>query len=178
MASVTSTYARAFADAVIALKLDPVRTLHEAQSLAQLVHDSRDLREVWNTPSVPAAHKLNLLDAIIKREGFSVPVRNFVAVLIDHHRIAFFSAIVQQFEREMDERTGVVEAEVSTFRELGESERKTLESDVVKLTGKKVRARYVQDASLLGGAIIRVGSTIYDGSIRGQLQEMKAVLTA
>jgi F-type H+-transporting ATPase subunit delta len=98
--------------------------------------------------------------------------------LIDHHRIAFFSAIVQQFEREMDERTGVVEAEVSTFRELGESERKTLESDVVKLTGKKVRARYVQDASLLGGAIIRVGSTIYDGSIRGQLQEMKAVLTA
>jgi F-type H+-transporting ATPase subunit delta len=178
MASVTSTYARAFADAVVALKLDPERTLHEAQSLAQLVHDSRDLREVWNTPSVPAAQKLNLLDAIITREGFSVPVRNFVAVLIDHHRISFFSAIVQQFEKEMDERTGFVEAEVSTFRELGASERKNLEADVAKLTGKKVRARYAQDAALLGGLIIRVGSTIYDGSIRGQLQEMKAVLTA
>ncbi len=177
MASVTSTYARAFADAVVALKLDPARTLHEAQALAQLVHDSRDLREVWNTPSVPAAQKLGLLDAIIAREGFSIPVRNFVAVLIDHHRIAFFSAIVQQFEKEMDERTGFVEAEVSTFRELSENERKTLEADVAKLTGKKVRARYAQDASLLGGAIIRVGSTIYDGSIRGQLQEMKAVLT-
>jgi len=87
MASVTSTYARALADVVFDQRLDPGKTLQEAQSLAQLVASSQQLRDVWEAPSIPAEQKRALLDAIVTREGLSRSVRNFMAVLMDHRRI-------------------------------------------------------------------------------------------
>src|SRR5581483_3969261 len=98
MASVTITYARAFADAVFDMHLDPAKTLREAQAIATLVAGSKELREVWATPSITAEQKRAVLDAIVAREGLSKAVRNFVAVLIDHRRTNFLSAIVKQFE--------------------------------------------------------------------------------
>src|SRR5438105_834760 len=150
MASVTNVYARAFADVVVANRLDPVQTLRQAQSLAALVASSRELREVWHAPSIPAGQKRGVLDAIVSREGVSKPVRNFVAVLIDHRRIEFLNEIVKQFEIELDRRSGFAEAEITSARELNDSERRTLESQVEKLTGKRVRARYASDSSILG----------------------------
>ena len=96
MASVTSTYARAFADVVFDQHLDPAKTLLEAQSLAQLADSNLELREVWEAPSIPAEQKRALLDAIVARANFSRPVRNFVAVLIDHRRIKFLAPIVER----------------------------------------------------------------------------------
>jgi len=177
MASVTITYARAFADAVLGAHLDPARTLREAQALTQLVSESKELREVWETPAIPAAQKRAVLDAIAAREEFSRPVRNFVAVLIDHGRTPFLAPIVKQFELELDRRMGFAEAEITTARELSEEERRELESQVEKLTGKKVRARYLRDVSLLGGAVVRSGSTIYDGSVSGQLERIRQALS-
>jgi F-type H+-transporting ATPase subunit delta len=173
MASVTNTYARAFADVVFDGHLDVNRTLREAQSLAELVASSKVLREVWETPSIPAEQKRAVLDAIVAREGISRPVRNFAAVLIDHRRVAFLDAIVKQFEQELYARLGFAEAEITSARELGDAERQMLEAEVAKLTGKKVRARYAQDPGILGGAIVRVGSTIYDGSVAGQLEKIR-----
>lgn len=176
MASVVNTYARAFADAVLAMRLDPAKALREAQTLAKLVSESKELREVWETPSITAEQKRAVLDAIVAREGTSRPVRNFVAVLIDHRRTNFLSAIVQQFELELDRRMGFAEAEITSARELSEPERRVLEGQVENLTGKKVRARYFRDTSLLGGAVVRVGSTIYDGSVSGQLERIREQL--
>src|SRR6476646_4677179 len=154
MASVTNTYARAFADVVFGQHLDPAKTLQEAQSLAQLAAGSLQLREVWEVPSIPAEQKRALLDAIIARTGFSRPVRNFVAVLIDHRRIKILGPIVKEFEQELNRRLGFVEAQITSARELGEPERTALETQVAKLTGHKVRALYAQDGSILGGAIV------------------------
>lgn len=176
MASVTNTYARAFADVVIDKHLDPAQTVHEVQSLAALASASKDLREVWLTPSIPAEQKRGVLDAVVARAGISRPVRNFMAVLIDHRRVEFLDAIVKQFEVELDRRLGFAEAEITSARELSESERRTLEAQVERLTGKKVRARYASDPSLLGGAIVKVGSTIYDGSVTGQLGRIREQL--
>ncbi|HXW89337.1 MAG TPA: ATP synthase F1 subunit delta [Terriglobales bacterium] len=176
MASVTNIYARAFAEAVLALHLDPARVLQEAQALEALVTESRELRQVWEAPSIPAAQKRAVLDAIVAREGMSPPVRNFLAVLIDHRRIPFLSAIVKQFERELDQRMGFAEAQISSARELSEPERRALEQEVEKLTGRKVRGRYSRDTSLLGGALVKVGSTIYDGSVVGQLERIREQL--
>ncbi len=178
MASVTGTYARAFADVVFDQRLDASKTLSEAQSLAQLVADSKELREVWEVPSIPAGQKRGLLDAIVARQGLSRPVRNFLAVLIDHRRIAFLQPIVKQFEQELNQRLGFTEAEIASARELGESERRSLEAQVEKVTGRKVRARYVQDPSLLGGAVVKVGSTIYDGSVKGQLERIREAISS
>jgi F-type H+-transporting ATPase subunit delta len=176
MASVASTYARAFADVVFGSHLDAGKTLNEVQSVASLVASSKQLREVWGAPSIPTEQKQRLLDAIVEREQISKPVRNFIAVLMDHHRIHFLDAIVKQFEGELDKRMGFAEAQITSSRPLSDAEQRTLESQVEHLTGKKVRARYTQDPSILGGAIVRIGSTIYDGSVQGQLERMREQL--
>jgi F-type H+-transporting ATPase subunit delta len=177
MASVTNTYASAFADAVFSGHHDPDKTLQEAQSVAELVAGSNDLRSVWETPSITAEQKRAVLDAIVARQGISRTVRNFVAVLIDHRRINFLGPIVKQFELELNQRQGFTEAEVTSAHELNQSDRGTLEAQMAKLTGKKVRARYSRDESILGGAVVRIGSTIYDGSVKGQLERIREALS-
>jgi F-type H+-transporting ATPase subunit delta len=178
MASVTSTYARAFADVVFDQHLDPAKTLLEAQSVAQLAASSLELREVLEAPSIPAEQKRALLDAIVTRAGFSRTVRNFVAVLIDHRRIKFLDPIVKEFEQELNRRMGFVEAHITSARDLGQPERTALEAQVAKLTGRKVRARYTLDGSILGGAIVKVGSMIYDGSVKGQLERIREAISS
>ena len=178
MASVTSTYARAFADAVFDGHHDPDKTLREAQALAELVAGSKDLREVWETPSITPEQKRAVLDAIVARQGISRTVRNFVAVLIDHRRIHFLGPIVKQFELELNQRLGFIEAEITSARELNQADRSTLEARMEKLTGKKVKARYTRDESILGGAVVKIGSTIYDGSVNGQLERIKQALSS
>ena len=178
MASVASSYARAFADVVLSAKLDADRAISELRTLASLLAESVELRRVWENPAVPAEQKRGILDVIAKRDGFSKQVRNLVAVLIDHRRVQFLPRIVDQLEKELDARLGFAEAQVTSARELGDVERRALEAQVAKLTGKKVRARYGQDGSLLGGAIVRIGSTIYDGSVLGQLHRIKEAMSS
>ena len=178
MATVVNTYARAFADVVMSSHLDPARTLAETQQIAALVHDSKELREVWENPSIPADQKRAVLDAIVQRAGLSRPVRNFIAVLIDKGRIRLLNEIVKQFAKELNQRLGFAEADVITVRELAANERAALEADLSRVTGKRIRARYEQDRSILGGAIARVGSTVYDGSVKGQLERIRQQLVS
>jgi F-type H+-transporting ATPase subunit delta len=176
MATVVSTYSRAFADVVTANKLDGPRTLAETQQIAALVEQNKELRDVWENPSIPAEQKRAVLDGIVKRAGISSPVRNFVAVLIDKNRIKYLGEIVTQFAHELNERLGFAEAEITTARDLRADERAELESDLARVTGKKIKARYAQDSAILGGAIARVGSTVYDGSVKGQLERIRQQL--
>ena len=178
MASVVNTYARAFADVVVDQRLDPAKTLAEAQQVSALVRESGELREVWVTPSIPGEQKRAVLDAVAKRAGISPMVRNFIAVLIDKGRINFLQEIVAEFAHELNLRLGFAEAEITTTRELSVDERRALEADLAKVTGKKIRARYDQDRSILGGAIARIGSTVYDGSVKGQLEKIREQLAA
>jgi F-type H+-transporting ATPase subunit delta len=127
---------------------------------------------------VPADQKRRLLDAIVQREGIDKPVRNLVAVLIDHRRVQFLPRIIEQLEKELDARMGFAEAQISSARELSEAEKRALEVEIEKTTGKKVRARYALDPSLLGGAMVRVGSTIYDGSVKGQLEKIREAMSS
>ena len=178
MASVASTYARAFADVVFNAHLDAARALGGLRQIAGLFSQSVELRRVWENPAVPADQKHKLLDAIVQRNGIDRPVRNLVAVLIDHRRLPFLSRIVEQLEKELDARLGFTEAQISSARELGDTEKRTLETQIEKTTGKKVRANYGLDPSLLGGAVVRIGSTIYDGSVKGQLERMKEAISS
>jgi F-type H+-transporting ATPase subunit delta len=173
MASVASTYARAFADIVLSGRLDPNRATAELRAIAALLKESPELRRVWENPAIPAEQKRRVLDVIAERDGLTKQARNLIAVLIDHRRVHFLGPIIQQVEKELDARLGFAEAEITSARELGEAEKSTLEAQVEKLTGKKVRAHYEHDSSLLGGAVVRVGSTIYDGSVKGQLERIR-----
>jgi F-type H+-transporting ATPase subunit delta len=178
MASVVGTYARAFADVVMtgSSHLDPARALQELQAFEALLKESDQLRRVLENPSIPGDRKRAVLDAITARLGTTRQVRNFVAVVTDHHRLPLFSDILKELEQVLDERQGFAEAQVSSARQMSDPERRMLEAEVARMTGKKVRARYTEDASLLGGAVVQVGSTIYDGSVKGQLEKIREQL--
>lgn len=178
MASVASTYARAFADVVLDERLDADRSVAELRAIAGLLSESTALRRVWENPAVPAEQKRRLLDVIAQRDGISHYARNFVAVLIDHRRTHFLGPIIAQLEKELDARRGFADAEITSAHPIGDAEKREFESQIARLTGKKVRAHYTQDASLLGGAVVRLGSTIYDGSVRGQLERIKEAISS
>jgi len=176
MASVVGTYARAFADVVVSSKADAAQMLGELHSMVALLEESVDLRRVLENPSIPSAQKNAVISAVAQKVGASRPVRNFVAVVTDHRRLALFGEIVKQVEQELNDRLGFAEAQVTSARALNDSEKRLLEAEIAKLTGKRVRARYQQDTTLLGGAIVQVGSTIYDGSVNGQLERIREQL--
>ena len=171
--SVVRRYARAFADVVEEQKLDSERISTELESLLTMLGAAPDLKKVWENPSIPAAQKRALLDAIVSRTGISKPVRNFVAVIIDHHRVPMLPQAAQEFHAEINRRLGFVEAEITTMRELGDDERRDLETRIGHSIGSKVRARYSTDPKILGGTTVRIGSTIYDGSVMGQLEKLR-----
>jgi F-type H+-transporting ATPase subunit delta len=178
MASVASTYARSFADVVLGSHLDADRSTAQLRMIATLLAESPELRRVWENPAIPADQKRRVLDVIAERDGISKQVRNLVAVLIDHRRVHFLEPIIRQLEKELDARLGIAEADITSARALGDGEKREFETQVGKLTGKKVRARYGQDASLLGGAMVRIGSTIYDGSVKGQLERLREAISS
>jgi len=178
MASYVSRYARAFTEVVFARRLDANKAITSLQSMEQILASSHELRTLLQNPSVPGDQKLRLLDALTKRIGATQEVRNFLAILVDHHRLSGFSEIVKEVKEQLNERLGIADAEVISARELGAEEKRMLETQIAKTTGKTVRAHYLQDPAVMGGAIVRVGSTIYDGSVRGQLQKLREQLAS
>src|SRR5580658_2528429 len=151
MASVVGTYARAFADVVMkpSNHLDPARAQRELHSIEALLKESEQLRRVLENPSIAGDQKRRVLDAITARLGTTRQVRNFVAVLTDHRRLPLFSEILKQLEHQLDDRQGFAEAQISTARQLNDDEKQLLETEITKLIGKTVKAKYEQDATLL-----------------------------
>lgn len=173
MAAIATRYARAFAEVVIDRRIEPPQAREELNAIASLIQSSIDLRTVLQNPAVNHSQKLGLLDAIVFRLGASRALRNFVAVLIDHRRIGQIEEIAQQFKHELNQRLGIAEARVSSARELAPEEKQLLEKQMAAITGKVVHATYSRDTTLLGGAVVRIGSTIYDGSVLEQLRKIK-----
>jgi F-type H+-transporting ATPase subunit delta len=177
MAAVSSRYARALADVMADAKMDTAKAVAQLQSLVTAFEESRELREVWESPAIPVEQKHHVLDALASRLGVTErPLRNFVAVLIDQDRISLLAEIAKMLELELNSRGGRLEAEIVSARELAPEQRSTLLAELSRMTGKIVLPRYATDAKLLGGVTVRVGSTIYDGSVRGQLQRIRQQL--
>ena len=173
MASSAPRYARAFAEVAESAGLDAVAAEQQMRDFAETLAGSGELREFLENPSIEVAKKLKVLDAIAARIGMLVQVRNFVAVILEHHRLTELGEILTAYRDLVDEHAGAVEARITSSRALNEVDRAQLEAQIAKLAGAQVRATYAEDASLLGGAIVEIGSTIYDGSVRGQLQQLK-----
>ena len=177
MASVASRYARALVEVVLENKIDADIARLQLRSIVDAVHESDQLRRVWESPAVLPEQKRAVLDGIAKQIGAVRPIRNFIAVLIDHRRIPMLDDIARLFEAELDAQLGFVEVEISSARTLTPGEKRDIENRIERMTGKKVRPRYSSNPELLGGVSIRVGSTIYDGSVRGQLEKMRQQLS-
>jgi len=178
MSVVALRYAHAFADVTESRRLDVAAVERQLGDFNATLTGSPDLREVLMDPSIARAQKLKVLDAIAQRLGMAVEARNFLAVIIDHLRLNELGDILAEYHALADEQSGLVEAEITSAHNLNAEDRAELESQVEKLAGGRVRTTYRQDAALLGGAIVRIGSTVYDGSIRAQLQQLKQRLVS
>ena len=176
MSAVALRYAQAFASVVAAHKLDPLATEKQLGDFGDILAESQALREVLGNPAIPSDQKLRVLDAIASRLQMYPQVRNFLAVVMDHQRIHELHDILEEYHGLADEQAGLAEAEITTAHPLNDQDRSALEVEVARLAGGRVRASYREDASLIGGAVVRIGSTVYDGSIRAQLQELKQKL--
>jgi F-type H+-transporting ATPase subunit delta len=173
MAAFAARYARAFADVVMASQLNPGEVEQQLGDFAATFEGSKDLRELLLNPSIPVRKRVSILDAVNARVGCGPKVRNFLAVLISHERLTALSEIVEEYRLEMNRRSLISDAEVVTARPLAEPERTRLQGQVAELAGTRVNATFREDKSLIGGAIVRIGSTIYDGSVRGRLERLK-----
>jgi F-type H+-transporting ATPase subunit delta len=183
MAAVAQLYARAFADVATEAKIDLKAALQQLAAFGNAYAVSHDLRELLSNPSLPLEQKLKVLDAICGRLKTLKQVRNFLAVLIQRDRMGELHEILAETRIEVDERSGMIEAEIVTARELDPVQRKQIEAGVARMAGQtaehsRVRATYSVDPSLLGGARVRVGSTVFDGTVTGQLMRMKEQLSA
>lgn len=177
MASFASRYARAFADVVFEAQLNAKEAQRQLDDFRAAWHESRPLREFFTDPSFPVEQKVSLLDKLNAKLRMSQQARNFIAVLIRNDRIAGLDDVLAELRREMNQRLNIAEAKVISARKLDDGERRELEKQIADLTGGAVDAHYEEDSSLIGGAVVQVGSTVYDGSVRGRLDRLREELT-
>jgi F-type H+-transporting ATPase subunit delta len=175
--AIAQRYARALADVVI--KQGSAETVKaELWAFAQAVNDSADLRNFLANPAVAPRPKQAVIEKLVARLGGSKALRNFLMVLVDHRRAAQLREISEAFEAELRARLGVAKAEVTSARDLNDEERQALIQTLERLTGKRVETSYALNPELIAGAQVRIGSTIYDGSVREQLNRMRSWLVS
>jgi F-type H+-transporting ATPase subunit delta len=178
MAAFVSRYARAFADAVAEFHLGAPEVEKQLNDFIGSWDGSAELREVFSDPSVPAVQKIAVLDAMKGKLRLAPQVRNLLAVLIEHDRIGAIHKVVEEYEKELQQRLGVHQAEVTTARKLSADDKTALLEQISKLANGQVEATFTLDESILGGVVVRIGSTVYDGSVLGRVERLKEVLEA
>ena len=177
-AAFASRYARAFADVMASAKLDPVELDRQLNDFLGTWDGSAELRELFMNPAVPATQKISILDKLNAKMGLQRELRNLLAVLINNDRIGEVQEVAAAWRAEIQERLGIRQAEIVTARELGPQERAELVAGVGKLAGSRIEPSFKLDASIIGGTVVRIGSTVYDGSVRGRLERLKEALIA
>jgi F-type H+-transporting ATPase subunit delta len=166
-------YAGALVDVALENKqADQVK--QELSAFTALVRESPELNAVLSNPAIARASKHAAIEQIVTRMGASRTLRNYLFVIVDQRRAGLLMEIEQAFSRLLDARQGITQAAVTSAAELTPAERAELVAVLGKLTGEKVEARFATDLTLIGGAVVRIGSTIYDGSVRTQLERMRA----
>lgn len=177
MKALAERYAGALVDVALE-KNEADQVKRELAEFAGLMRESAELHSLLSNPSIARAVKHNVIEEIVNRMGASRTLRNYLFVVVDQRRAAMLLEIEQAFSRLLDARMGITQATVTSATDLAESERAELGDALSKLTGLKVQAQYTTDTSLIGGAVVRIGSTIYDGSVRTQLQRMRAQMVS
>ena len=175
MRTIAQHYADALAEVAISQK-EAEKVRGELRDFLALLRESAQLVILLGSPAVSRANKHALAQALVERMGASRTLRNFLFVVIDQRRVSLLPEIQQGFESQLDALQGVARADVISARQLKESEKKRIRAALERLSGRRVEAHYDLDPSLIAGAVVRVGSTIYDGSVRTQLGRLRSRL--
>jgi F-type H+-transporting ATPase subunit delta len=177
MAAFVSRYAEAFLDVVLSRKLDTAAIDRQLSDFLATWQGSAELREFFENPAVPGPQKIAFLDRINKRLGMQTELRNLIAVTIHNGRIALVGDVAAAYRRALQDHMGIRQVRILSARELSAQEQKTLVAEAGKLAGSRIEASFELDPSILGGTVVRIGSMVYDGSVRGRLERLKEQLT-
>lgn len=170
--AVARRYARAFVDVAVAARLDAAVIGDQLLSFEAALKESAPLRSVLLSPAVSPARKRAVIGQLAARLALAAPVRNFLVVISSRRRLPLLAGIRQAVEEQLDERTGLLRARITSARQLPDAQQAALQGAFARLTGRQVRCDYFVDNGLLGGAVARIGSTVYDGSVRGRLEAL------
>lgn len=175
LSAVATRYARALVDVVTepGSGIDPQVAMEQLRQSAATITGSADLRSALLSPAVSPSRKRAIIAKLV---DVHVKVRNFLYVVIDHRRVHELPSIVEAFEVLLDEHLGFVRADVSSAQPLNDRQRAALEAQLTRMAGKKAKLRFQTDPALVAGVVARVGSKVYDGSVRGQLERLRATL--
>lgn len=168
--TIARRYAAALADAV-GENAETVKD--ELAAWKALIIDNAELASVFGNPAIPSTQKENIVNELVARTKPSATTANFVRVLLQNGRIMNIGDISSRFEAEIAERSGNISAKVTTARGLSPEQTAELKANLEKLTGKTVALELNTDPELLGGVVAQVGSTIYDNSVRTQLENLR-----
>ena len=174
MSAATKRYARALIDVLYPDKAE--EGFYQLQSLASLLTNQPDARRFLQNPAMAGERRNRLLNEISEALGFERRVANFVSILTDRNRLPLLEEIIGEYQQLMDDRLGIARAQITAARPLDPSQQRELTSKLEAITGKQIRMDVFVDPSLIGGVIAQVGSTVYDGSVRQQLQTFKGRL--
>ena len=178
MAAFVARYARAFADVVLQEGLDAEALDRQMKDFLLTLEGSAELRALFANPAIAAAQKVAILDKMNLKLGLQKQLRNLLAVLINNDRIGEVGEVIAAWRTEVQERQGIRSVEIVTARALSKEDSAKLTAGVGKLAGARINPSFKLDASILGGTVVRIGSTVYDGSVRGRLERLKAALVA
>jgi len=174
--AVAGRYAEALYD--IASKQKMVDKIEaELKAVEAVIEENADLQKILYHPQITAKDKKELLDLLLKGK-VSETTGNFLALLVDRRREAFFGDIVAEFVNLANAARNIVAARVTSAVELNDREKGKLDQILGRLTGKKVQTSYAVDPSLIGGVVVRMGDKIIDGSIKTRLATLKERLKA
>jgi F-type H+-transporting ATPase subunit delta len=176
MAAFVSRYANAFADVVTAAKLDTAAIDGQFSDFLATWDGSPELRTFFENPAIAALQKVEFLDKLNAELKLQKELRNLIAVLISNDRIAQVAEVAKAWRRLVQQQLGIRPAEIVTARELDDQERAALVEEIAKLAGSQIDPSFTLDKSILGGTVVRIGSTVYDGSVRGRLERLKEAL--
>ncbi len=172
----TETIARRYAVALTDVVLQEGsadKTQEELSAWELMVTSNPELSGVFSNPTVPYDQKRNLLQALIARTQVRPTVANFLQVLLQNNRLTELPAINNRYARELDKRSHIVSAQVTTARPMADDVRETLRQQIAEMVGQQVRLEFTVDENLIGGIVTRIGSTVFDGSVRNQLNEIR-----
>mgnify|MGYP001339286427 CR=1 FL=1 len=170
------TMARRYASALADVVLERGEAAEVQPELAQweeMIQSTPNLLEVLRNPTIALDQKRAVLNKLIERAKPRQTTVNFLKVLLQNQRLTDLGEINRKFAETLNERAGMVAARVTTARAVPESSQQQLQARLTGLTGKKVHINFATDPDLLGGIVTRIGSTVYDGSVRNQLQMIK-----
>lgn len=172
--AVANRYASAMAEVASkpGTEADFPRTLEQLRAFSQAYAESADLRNVLASPSVSVQEKQNLVVSIGERIGLARPVRNLLFVMMDHRRLNILDEVIAALEKAADEATHVERLEVVSALPMPADQQAALVEKFRASTGRDVKAVFSVDPKLLGGAVIRRGGMLVDGSLASQLQAL------